>query len=122
MALTRAAITVSEGRNIPVPDELAEVRDEIRRLEARETELRALLLANPDLREGASWLAEIKTSPQQRTDLKELRAGHPDIVEQYTHTADVTRVELSVITEDGVIVSARKFRKAQAAAEKEQTT
>jgi hypothetical protein len=98
--------------NMAVPDELAAVRHEIRRLEERESALRGLLLANPDCRTGASWIAEVKTVQQERTDWKELRANHGDIVEQYTFPTEVTRVVLSGITEDGEVVPARQFRKA----------
>jgi hypothetical protein len=97
-------------RNIPVPDALAEVRAQIKQLETREAELRNLLIANPDLREGAAWLAEVKVSQRETTDLKELRAMHPDLVAEFTHALDVTRVVLSGITEDGEIVSARSMR------------
>jgi len=96
--------------NTPVPDELAAVRSEIKRLEERENELKRLVLDNPDVRTGASWLAEVKTVETTRTDLKELRAVHPDIVDQFTFQVPVTRVVLSGITEDGEVVSARKLR------------
>jgi hypothetical protein len=99
-------------RNIPVPDELAAVRNDIKRLTAREEELKRLLLDNPDLRTGAAWLAEIKVTTQQRTDLKELRAMHRALVDEYTFPAEVTRVELSGIMEDGEIVSFRQMRSA----------
>ena len=94
-------------RNIPVPDELAAVREQIKTLETHEAELRRLLITNPDLREGAAWLAEIKTVSVERTDLKELRANHADLVAEYTFPTEVTRVVLSGITEDGEIVPAR---------------
>ena len=97
-------------RNVPVPDELAAVREQIKALETHEAELRRLLIANPDIRQGAGWLAEVKVSKVERCDLKELRANHPDIAEQYTFALDVTRVVLSGITEDGEIVSARQLR------------
>jgi hypothetical protein len=99
--------------NTPVPDELAAVREQIKALETREAELRALLLANPDVREGANWLAEIKTVTQNRTDLKELRACHPGLVDEFTSPVEITRIVLSGIDADtGEIVSARQFRKA----------
>jgi hypothetical protein len=100
-------------RNIPVPDELAATREQIKALETREAELRRLLITNPDLREGAAWLAEVKVSKVERCDLKELKANHPDIAEQYTFALDVTRVVLSGITEDGEIVPARAMRSAE---------
>jgi hypothetical protein len=99
--------------NLPVPDQLAATRAEIKRLETLEIELRNALIANPDIREGAAWLAEVKVSQQERTDLKEMRANHPDIVEQFTFPVGITRVVLSGITEDGEIVSARAMRSAE---------
>jgi hypothetical protein len=96
--------------NVPVPDELADTRAKIKALQQRENELKALLLANPDIREGAAWLAEVKTVTTQRVDLKELRAMHADLVDEYTFPADVVRVVLSGITTDGEIVSARQLR------------
>jgi len=101
---------MSDRRNRPVPDELAEVRDQIVALEAREAELRALLLAHPDLRTGASWLAEVKEGQITRTDLTELRACHPALVAEFTFKLPVTRVELSAITDAGEIIPARVAR------------
>ena len=100
-------------RNIPVPDQLAQVRDEIRTLETREAELKQLILANPDIREGAAWLAEVVVINTTYTDLKELRAMHPDLVAEYVFPKQVTRVVLSGISEDGEIVSARAMRSAE---------
>ncbi len=99
--------------NIPVPDELAAVREQIRQLQAREEELRRLLIANPDLREGAAYLAEIKTAKREHTDIKEMRALHPDLVAEFTFPAETTSVVLSGITSDGEIVSVRKLRSAE---------
>jgi hypothetical protein len=100
--------------NIPVPDELAEVRAELKRLETREAELRQVLLADPSAREGAQWLAEVKVVTTSRTDLKELRACHPALLDEFTFPVEVTRIVLSGISEDGEIVSARQHRKALA--------
>jgi hypothetical protein len=97
--------------NLPVPDQLAATRAEIKRLEMLEVELRNALIANPDIREGAAWLAEVKEMSRETTDLKELRHDHPTIVEQYTHTLKHIRVVLSGIDADtGEIVSARQMR------------
>jgi hypothetical protein len=103
---------MSDRPNLPVPDQLAATRAEIKRLEMQEVELRNLLIANPDIREGAAWLAEVKEMTRETTDLRELRHDHPDIVEQYTHTLKHTRVVLSGITEDGELVSAHRMRSA----------
>ena len=97
--------------NVPVPDELAQVRADIKRLEERESELKRLLLTNEDLRSGNAWLAEIRVTRQQRTDLKELRAAYPDAVAEHTFPVEITSVVLSGLTDDGEIVSARKMRK-----------
>jgi hypothetical protein len=103
---------VSDARpNTPPPDELAAIRAEMKRLETREAELRALLLAEPEVRTGANWLAEVKTVTQERTDLKELRAMHPALVEEYTFPVEIQRIVLMGIDQDtGEIVSARKMR------------
>lgn len=94
---------------MPVPDELADVRAKIKWLQEREATLRGLLMDNPDLRTGAAWVAEIKTTAQMRTDLKELRACYPDAVAEHTFPTSITRIVLSAITEDGEIVHPRKL-------------
>ncbi|HTI79460.1 MAG TPA: hypothetical protein VL614_03320 [Acetobacteraceae bacterium] len=103
---------MSDRPNLPLPDELAQIRADIKRLEEREAAIRGILLSDPDTRTGASWIAEVKTVQQERTDWKELRANHPDIAEQYTFPTEITSVVLSGITEDGEVVPARQFRKA----------
>lgn len=97
-------------RNIPAPDELAEVRAEIERLKQREDELRALLIEHQDLRTGAGYVATVKTQTQQRTDLKELRAAYPKEVEEHTHQFSYTVVKLLALTEDGELVNPRKLK------------
>jgi len=98
--------------NTPVPDELYAVRTEIKRLEERENELKVLLIQNPELRTGASYLAEVQTSKRATTDWKELRAAYPRIVDEYTYHLDTTRVMLKGIDQDtGEIVSTRKLQK-----------
>jgi hypothetical protein len=96
--------------NLPPPDELAKIREDIRRLEERESTLRSIILSDPTARTGANWLAEVKTVQQSRVDLKELRACHPDIVAEFEFPTEITRIVLSGITEDGEVVSARKMR------------
>jgi hypothetical protein len=101
---------MSDRPNRPVPDELADVREHITRLQARERDLRELLLAHPDLRTGGRWLAEVKQEQVTRTDLKELRANYPDLVSEFTFKVPVTRIELSAISEDGELIPARVAR------------
>ena len=96
--------------NLPLPDQLAEVRLKLKELETREAELKQALLSDPDARTGANWIAEIKTIQTTRTDLKELRANHKDLLDEFTFQVPVTRVELLGVTEDGELVSARKLR------------
>jgi hypothetical protein len=105
-------MTISDDRrNLPVPDELADVRAMIKKLQDREAELRQMIFADPTARTGANWVAEIRTTIQQRTDLKELRASHPDIVDEFTLPVEITRIVLSGISEDGELIPARRFRK-----------
>lgn len=100
--------------NTPPPDELAQVRADIKRLSKREEELKALLLAHPDVRTGAAWAAEVKTIETTRVDLKELKAMHGDLVAEYTFPQKITRIELLGVTEDGELISARQMRAVQA--------
>lgn len=100
--------------NTPLPDQLAKVKAQIKALEELEAALKGQLLAHPELRTGASWIAEIKTVKQTRCDIKELRACHPEIAEQFTFPVEITRVELSGVDEEtGEIISARAKRAAQ---------
>lgn len=94
--------------NLPLPDQLADVREQLWRLKAKEEEIKASILANPDLCEGAHYLAEIKETTQERVDIKELRANHPSIVAEYTFPLKFTSIEISGITEDGEIVAIRR--------------
>ena len=103
--------------NAPLPDQLADVRVQIKALQEREAGLKGELLAHPELRTGASWIAEIKTVQQQQTDWKQVREAAPEVVAEHTYPREITRVELNGVTEDGEIVSARKFRAAQETAQ-----
>jgi hypothetical protein len=105
---------MSDRPNTPVPDELAAVRNEIRRLQEREATLRQILFSDPSARTGAAWLAEIREVTSSRTDIKELRAMYPDIVAEQTHPVTVKQIVLSGIDEEtGEIIPSRQFRKAQ---------
>ena len=105
--------------NLPLPDRLAALRAEIKRLEDEESEIRRLLLLNEDMRTGAEWIAEIAVTRQNKTDLKELKACYPDIVAEHTHPTEITRIVLSGINEEtGEIVSARKMRTQSAQTER----
>ena len=108
---------MSDRPNTPLPDQLADVRQQIDALKEREAALKGELLAHPELRTGASWIAEIKIRKVQRPDIKELRAAYPDIVAEHTHPVSETRVELSGIDEHGEIIPARRFRAAQETAQ-----
>ena len=98
----------SDQTQIPPADELWAVRDTIKQLTSREKELRALMLSDPSARTGNSYAAEIKDVATTRTDIKELRANHPSIVEQFTFTVFDKRVELRGINEDGELTSLRR--------------
>jgi hypothetical protein len=53
-------------------DRLAEVRSEIKRLEAEEVELRAYLLEHPHDRIGEEHIAVVGSQSHKRVDLKDL--------------------------------------------------
>ena len=102
---------MSDRPNTPLPDQLNAVREQIKALEEREAALRGELLAHPELRTGAAWIAEIRTVQQTQTDWKELRAAHPTLVDEYTYPREITRVVLSGVDEKtGEIISARQKR------------
>jgi hypothetical protein len=53
-------------------DRLADIRSEISRLQDEEEGLRAYVLEHPDDREGAEYVASIRSQSRQRVDLKQL--------------------------------------------------
>jgi len=93
---------------LPPADELYAVREDIKRLTSRERELKATVIADPSARTGNHYAVEIKDVATARMDVKELRANHPDIAEQFTHTVFDKRVELLGINEDGELTSLRR--------------
>jgi hypothetical protein len=93
---------------LPPADELFDVRAEIKQLTSRERVLTALMIADPSARTGNSHAVEVKEVETTRTDLKEMRACHADIVEQFTFPVKITRVELRGVNEDGELVSPRR--------------
>lgn len=104
--------------NLPLPDQLAEVRLRLKVLEEKEAALRGELLAHPELRTGAEWIAEVRTVPVRRTDWKQVREAAPDLVAEHTYSLPVTRIELSGVDQDtGEIISARAKRAAQETAQ-----
>lgn len=94
--------------NTPPPDELAQVRSELKRLEEREGQLKALMLADPAARTGNAYAVEVKEIQTTRVDLKELRAMHEDLVAEYTFPQKTLRIELREISEDGELLSIRR--------------
>ena len=99
------------GRNRHPADDLADVREELKRLEQRETVLREYLIAHPDDRHGARFVAELKDVTTARVDLKELRAMYPTQVAEHTYDRTVQQVRLLGIGADGEVLSARAARK-----------
>ena len=93
---------------LPPADELFAVRAEIKRLTGREHDLRSLMLSDPSARTGNSYAVDVVNVTTTRTDLKELRANHPDIVEQFTFPTTTQNVVLRGINEDGELTSLRR--------------
>jgi predicted phage-related endonuclease len=92
----------------PPADELWAVRDTIKQLTSRERELKALMIADPAARTGNHYAVDVKEIATARLDIKEMKANHPSIVEQFTHTVFDKRVELRGISDDGELVSLRR--------------
>jgi hypothetical protein len=97
---------------LPPADQLAEVRAQLKTLGERESALKALMLNDPSARTGNQHVVELREVETSRTDIKEMRACHPAIVEQFTFKVKTTRVELRGLTDDGEIVSLRAKGKA----------
>jgi hypothetical protein len=93
---------------LPPADELFDVRDKIKQLVSRERELKAIVIADPSTRTGNHYAVDVKEVATARLDIKEMKANHPSIVEQFTHTVFDKRVELRGINEDGELVSLRR--------------
>ena len=93
---------------LPPADELFEVRAAIKQLTSRERELKATVIADPSARTGNHYAVDVKDVATARLDIKEMKANHPSIVEQFTHTVFDKRVELRGINEDGELVSLRR--------------
>jgi hypothetical protein len=104
---------MSDLSNLPIPDQLAHVRERIKALQDREAELRQYLIDHPDDRHGNAWAAEVKTVTSQRLDIKELRAMHPDVVAEFTFPTKTLQVVLLGVSEDGEILSPKETRKLQ---------
>lgn len=102
---------MSETPNLPPADELYAVRAQIKRLTERESALKSLMLTDPTARTGNDYLVEIKTVHTNRVDIKELRAAHPAIVDEYTFPLTQERVELRAIDEETGEITRVKRRK-----------
>ena len=84
------------------------MRAAIGQLTSRERELKATVIADPSARTGNHYAVEIMDVAVARMDVKELRAMHPKLAEEYTHTVFDKRVELRGINEDGELTSLRR--------------
>jgi hypothetical protein len=83
--------------NLPPADELFDVREQLKALKARESDLRSLMLSDPSARTGNRYAVEIKEVTSTRTDIKEMRKLYPE-----------QHVELRGINEDGELTSLRR--------------
>ena len=77
--------------NLPPADELFDVREQLKALTSRERDLRSLMLSDPSARTGNRYAVEIRDVQTTRTDIKELRAMHPTLVEEYTFKLTAAR-------------------------------
>jgi len=84
-----------EEHNRHPTDRLADVRQEIKRLEQEEQELRAYLLEHPNDRTGGEYIASIGERRRRRIDLKALadEVGH-SLMQRFTHFTSCRTVRL----------------------------
>jgi hypothetical protein len=90
--------------NTAPADELASIREQVRVLQRREAELRAVMLSDPGARVGKRFIASVKTASQRRVDADRLRRDYPATAEAVTDKITVQTVYLSGISEDGEII------------------
>jgi len=100
-----------QSENLGPADELGLLRDEMKRLEAREKELRAVLLNEPEARHGKRYVVTVLQSKRTRLDTETLRLDYPNIYEEVTVPYEVTTLKLSGVTEDGEAVSLHELRR-----------
>lgn len=84
-----------QERNRHPADRLADVRQELKRLEGEEQELRAYLLEHPHDRIGMEHIATIGEQRRSRVDLKALadEVGH-SLMQRFTHFTQCRTVRL----------------------------
>jgi hypothetical protein len=90
--------------NTSPADELASIREQVRVLQRREAELRAIMLSDPAARSGKRFVASIKASKQRRIDADRLRRDYPDVAAAVTIEVSMQMIVLSGVTDDGEIV------------------
>jgi hypothetical protein len=91
-----------EERNRHPADQLADVRQEIKRLEEEQQRLRAYLLEHPHDRIGMEHIATIGEQRRSRVDLKALadEVGH-SLLQRFTHFTSCRTVRLRERSNDG---------------------
>ena len=87
----------SKGTNLPLPDQLDEVRDKIKVLRAREKEIAAEIKNIGGLVRGAFVEAEVKTDAQKRLDTEKVKAELADRLDDFYQYGEVTKVLLREI-------------------------
>ena len=87
----------SEGANLPLPDQLDELRDKIKVLKAREKEIAAEIKKTGGIVRGAFVEAEVKTDPQRRLNTDRVKAELADRLDDFYDYSEVTKVLLREI-------------------------
>lgn len=103
-------VNILMSEQLPPADELFAVREKIKALELRETELRNLMLSDPAAHTGNRYVVVIKKITQQKTDWIEIKKMHPELVAGYTWPVTQERVELRGISEDGEILPLKRVK------------
>jgi len=83
----------SKDTNLPLPDQLDEVRDKIRVLKAREKEIAELVKQRGGER-GAFVEAIVQTTPSKRLNTEKVKAELGDRLSEFYDYGEVTKVLL----------------------------
>ena len=87
----------TEGTNLPLPDQLDEVRDKIKVLKKREKEIADELKKTGGIVRGAFVEAEVKTDTQRRLNTEKVKAELADRLDEFYERGEITKVLLREI-------------------------
>ncbi len=93
-------------RNLPPADEMAQIRDDIRRLKIREAVLRRIVLDDPALRDGLESRVVVRVQKRRSLDMAQL----PAFIKNDARFWVVTETQTVLIESRGKVAHCRPLR------------